>query len=96
MTALLDQDLTPFNDATVLATPRLSLPPLETGEGVDTWYRVGDWDTDEERTVTVVFRRDPLDQCDPLQEAETGEFAMQPFPPLLVSHAVGVMFQQIG
>jgi hypothetical protein len=42
----------------------------------ETWITVGDpLDPVEERTVTVVFRRDPLD------DFETGEYLLRPLAP---------------
>jgi hypothetical protein len=58
--------------------PLCGLQPLEGG---DTWITVGEPETEEERTVTVVFRRDPLDEVDPL-DVETGEFLVRPLAPM--------------
>ncbi len=66
-------------DAMAYDAPLCGLEPLEGG---DTWITVGEPETDDERTVTVVFRRDPLDEADPL-ELETGEFLVRPLGPLL-------------
>jgi hypothetical protein len=59
--------------------PLCGLAPLPCG---DTWITIGDPEVEQERTVTVVFRRDPLDGIDPLQETETGEFLLRPLAPL--------------
>ena len=60
--------------------PLLGLAPLSPPEGSgDTWITIGDpLDTEhtEERTVTVVFRPDPLDDFD------TGEYLLRPLDPL--------------
>ena len=54
--------------------------PPAADEG-DTWITVGDAESEDERTVTVVFRRDPLEEADPLDEIETGEFLVRPLVP---------------
>lgn len=66
-----DFDNDPTPPAPAPAPLRVGLP-LEPGGG---WIAMGEAESDEERTVTVVFQRAPED------EIETGEFLLRPLAP---------------
>ncbi|HYS14442.1 MAG TPA: hypothetical protein VEN28_14115 [Burkholderiaceae bacterium] len=72
---------TPDMDGT--CHPLLSLEPLDPrAEAADTWITIGDQfddGTTEERTVTVVFRRD-------LDDPGTDDALLRPFEPTFPGH----------